>query len=300
MSSGVRSYSFREGDRSEYLAQFLLSSIGLCTPIPRQEDIGYDFACSIADQENGLLTFGFPYLISIKSSSTPSIEVKPNKSNIEENNTNHVEWLFKQEQPILLGVVDKKAVTLRIYSLLPVWFLYYSGRPRIGTLSLTPRLGQDEEGDVGIPVQHDEMSDWPGHFHFDADLGHPIAILNMSTLQDEDATRNVKMRLRQAVDLAARNILHYRLGIPHFYWFPKTTVDASFSQAGFSYHPVPPVEQARSSIMTSLAPSLISFALHFKEVGDASSLDACKTLLSHAPVGTIPEVVLDHVPELRR
>src|SRR5438132_11449916 len=116
--SGVRSYSFREGDRSEYLAQFFLSAMGLCTSIPRQEDIGFDFSCSIADQEAGLLTFGFPYLISIKSISAPSIGIEPSATAIQANDHRHVSWLFRQDQPVFLGVVDKDAINLRIFSLL--------------------------------------------------------------------------------------------------------------------------------------------------------------------------------------
>jgi hypothetical protein len=50
--------------------------------------------------------------------------------------------------------------------------------------------------------------------------------------------------------------------------------------------------------MSALAPSLISFALHFKHVHDAESLDACAKLLAHAPAGTVPQVVLDQLPEL--
>src|SRR3954452_11427379 len=83
--SGVRSYSFSEGDRSEYLAQFLLSALGLCTFIPRQEDIGFDFSCSVADQQQGTLTFGYPYLISIKSLSHPAIEIAPSAQTIAQN-----------------------------------------------------------------------------------------------------------------------------------------------------------------------------------------------------------------------
>lgn len=63
--SGARLFSFREGDRSEYLAQYLLSGLGLVTPVPRQEDIGFDFVCSIADEQVGVLTFNQQYLVSI-------------------------------------------------------------------------------------------------------------------------------------------------------------------------------------------------------------------------------------------
>ena len=58
-----RYYNWREGDRSELLADFLLSGIGLSTPVRRQDDVGFDFYCTIGDQEKGILTFGFPFII---------------------------------------------------------------------------------------------------------------------------------------------------------------------------------------------------------------------------------------------
>lgn len=296
---GVRSYSFREGDRSEYLAQFLLSALGLCTSIPRQEDIGFDFSCSIADQEKGILTFGYPYLISIKSRSMPSITITPSNTAIDADDGQHVAWLFAQNQPVFLGVVDKDAVTLRIYSLLPVWFLYYRGGTTVGSLSLNPRFDAAENPDVGIPLQGNELPNWPGHFHFDVDLGHPIAILDLPTIQDEERLHVVKKRLRFAVNFAELNLLHYRLKIPNFYWFAKTSSDGSVLHPAFSYDPVPPTPDACRTIMGELAPSLISFALHFKTAGDAESLHACAKLLSHAPPHVIPPIILEHVPELQ-
>lgn len=298
--AGVRSYSFREGDRSEYLAQFLLSATGLCTSIPRQEDIGFDFACSIADKESGILTFGYPYLISVKSLSGPTISVAPTKTAIEANDHSHVAWLFRQEQPTFLGVVDKTTITLRVFSLLPLWFLYYRGGQDVGSLSINPRLGEEQGGDVGPPKRGAALDNWPGHFHYDVDVGHPIAILDLKTIQSEERTRSVKKFLRYAVELAERTLLQYRLQIPYWYWFPKTTPNASKFQSGFSCQPVPPSDEARRLIMAELAPSLTSFALHFKETGDAASFQACKTLLDHAPPHTIPEAILQQLPELRQ
>lgn len=245
------------------------------------------------------MTFGFSYLISIKSISHPSIEVEPTPAVIQANGDRHVSWLFRQDQPVLLGVVDKDAVNLRIFSLLPLWFLYYQGGPMIGTLSVNPRMQAQNGADVGWPVQGAQLANWPGHYHYDVDLGHPVAILDLATIQDQQRLNQMKGRLRMAVDFAQRNLLHCRLQIPHFYWFAKTSPDASVLHPAFFYQPVPPLPEARAQIMYSLAPSLISFALHFKQIGDAESLQACAKLLSHAPANTIPEPVLHAVPELQ-
>lgn len=110
--SGSRFHNFREGDRSEYLAVFFFSALGLVTTIPRQEDIGFDLVCSIADQEVGRLTFNHQYLVSVKSLSTPDIELLPAKSDEELEKTKteesfaHIAWLFRNELTLLLAVVD--------------------------------------------------------------------------------------------------------------------------------------------------------------------------------------------------
>jgi hypothetical protein len=296
--SGVRLYSYREGDRSECLAQFFLSALGLCASIPRQEDIGFDFLCSIADQEGGILTFGYPYLISIKSRSDPCIRIKPTKSAIKRNKFQHLAWLFRQEQTIFLGVVDKDAMCLSIFSLLPVWFLYYNDGEQIGSLSLNPRFDPKDASDVGPPRRGKELKIWPAHYHYEVDLGHPVAIIDFPKIQNEDRLRATKKLLRLAVELGERNLVHSRLMIPHFYWCAKTLPDASAIQPAFYYNPVPPGEVARKTILNGLAPSLISFALHFKNNGDSTSLQACVRLLSQVPPDTIPPVIRERIPEL--
>ena len=40
-------YPFRQGNRSEYLALYILSALGISIYVPRTEDIGVDFYCSL-------------------------------------------------------------------------------------------------------------------------------------------------------------------------------------------------------------------------------------------------------------
>ena len=42
-------FTFRQGDRSEYLALYMLSALGLAVPVPRQEDVGIDFHCNTSE-----------------------------------------------------------------------------------------------------------------------------------------------------------------------------------------------------------------------------------------------------------
>ena len=49
--SGRRFAAFHEGDRSEYLATFVLSSFAAVSPVPRQEYYGLDLICSLTRRE---------------------------------------------------------------------------------------------------------------------------------------------------------------------------------------------------------------------------------------------------------
>lgn len=296
--SGVRSYSFREGDRSEYLAQFLLSALGLCSAIPRQEDIGYDFACSIANQETGLITFGFPFLITIKSQSRPVVKIKPTKACVAANDESNVEWLFP-DQATLLGIVDKKNVSIAIYSMLPLWFLHWAGPSDVGTMDLKPRLKANELADVGPPIRGAELPNWPGHYHYDVDLGHPIAKFDVKDLNTAESIRQVKTNLRYAVHLADLCIVQRSLGIPFFYWMAQTTFDTSHCRGAFGLHPIPDFQEARDLAASNLVPSLACFAKHFRIKKDAKRLEACLELMKVAPSKAFPEVLLQEFPELR-
>src|SRR3990172_8416584 len=151
--SGVRLFSFREGDRSEYLASFLLSALGLVTGVERQEDIGFDFYCSLADREDATLTFGYPFLVQIKSAGSPVFELLPKPGYTHEPNIvpRHLAWLPRQDLPVYLGVIDRRKFSLQLFSLAPFWFIYF-GDPECadcGGIRFVPRLVLGNTTQVG-------------------------------------------------------------------------------------------------------------------------------------------------------
>jgi hypothetical protein len=92
---GGRLRSFRLGDRAELLVGHLLAGVAFTTPVPRQEDIGVDFMCSLirSDDENaGFLKAGPIFFVQSKSSAEDWVFEKPHE----------LEWIKNQENPILL------------------------------------------------------------------------------------------------------------------------------------------------------------------------------------------------------
>lgn len=296
--SGTRNYNFREGDRSEYFAQVLLSGIGLCTPIPRQEDIGFDFLCSLSDQQIGTLTFGSPFLLSVKSISAPNIELLPTETAIKADTQYHIDWLFRNELPAFLGVVDKAKFQISFYSLVPVWFIYYEGGPICGSMTIKPRLDPLDLSHVGQPRIGNGVPGWPGKYHFDVDLGHPIAVLDLDVLKNRDATASVKKHLRGALKHAQTSQTHANLKVPYFQWLAITKPGGGDFHPAFALFPLPPNRDARDQITKELLPSLISLALYFKQNADIQSLEAIRILLKDVPAGFFEDPIREALPEI--
>jgi len=287
----------REGDRSEYFAQVLLSAIGLSTPIPRQEDIGFDFVVNVSDQESGVLTFDSPCLVSVKSKSSPNIELSPTEAAIRINDKRHIEWLFRSETPAFLGVVDKEDFSIKIFSLLPIWFIFYENQSECGALVIKPRLDVNDTSAVGRPNKGTSITDWKNQYVFDVDLGHPIAAINLDTLKDRDTLKREKDKLRSAALLARLNYVHRNLGIPHFNWFATTSPEGESKGAFYSYA-IENNAEVRKLILGKLAPTFISLALSYKDSGNMDKLSAIKTILEELDRAQFPSEVLTTLPEI--
>ena len=134
--------------------------------------------------------------------------------------------------------------------------------------------------------------------HYDVDLGHPIAIVDLDVLKDPDATAAVKKNIRSAARLARTSQVHFHLGIPYFHWIANTQPDGKEFHPAFAQFPIPPLPEARARIMAELAPSLVSFALHYKEAGDAESLAAIRRLLRDVPEAFFEEPIRAALPEI--
>jgi len=234
-------------------------------------------------------------MVSIKSLSSPNIELPAPEKRRDQK---HIEWLFRQDTPLFLGIVDKSEVSLRLYSLLPLWFIYYEGGLKCGSLTILPRVDSSDLSDVGRPKRGDELPALPGMYHYDVDVGHPVAEITIHSIKDEDRLRAAKNSLRIAIRYARLNLVHFQLGIPYFYWFAKTFPDGSALQPAYFCLSVPPEADHQERILGELAPSLICFALHYKAVGNAERLAAIGLLLSGLPREFFPLEVRDHLPEI--
>lgn len=295
--SGMRYFNFREGDRSEYLANYLLSGLGLVTPVPRQEDIGIDFYCSIADQEKNRLTFGFPYIIQVKSSSISEITYGSIKK--ERWQREDIQWLFRQELPFFIGFVDKSLLKIDIYNTSAFWFIAREN-PTCSQIVFKPRTNPSEIHDVGRPNKI-KLDNWKDNnisdgYKYEVDLGQPIISLQYSDFDDHEKIKLMKKALRAAIYIEQNNLMYRRLKLPYFNWIVRNVTNDNVSMAWIHYgHSSSDLTPA---LLKNIAPAIISLAVNFKSIGDTDALNSIIPLVNKLPEEGIYQELIEIHPDI--
>lgn len=65
--------NFREGSRSEYLAQYVFASFGTAVAVPHQEDFGVDLFCSLTERIGPLSWPVEHFTVQVKSNFEPIV-----------------------------------------------------------------------------------------------------------------------------------------------------------------------------------------------------------------------------------
>jgi hypothetical protein len=166
----MKPYGLYEGDRSEFLAQFGLSTIGFCVPVPRQFDhFGVDLFVHFL-RKVGLNVVSTGRVITVQVKSTDDLILVDND---EKRNC-----LYQSSSPFFVAVADKVNSSLSIYTTLLKWITYWTDRN--ANVCLIPGPKTDE-----LPGGAD------AHNIF---LGEPIVQLNFNHLEHPEtkvATRQM-------------------------------------------------------------------------------------------------------------
>jgi hypothetical protein len=119
--------NLHEGSRSEYLAQYVFSSLGTSTPVPHQEDNGLDLYCTLMESVGRRWWPSAYFAVQVKSTDDPWIF----------ESAESVRWLVEFPLPMFFCIVTKKKARLRIFQTLPRYFAW-SHPPLPDKLTLVP------------------------------------------------------------------------------------------------------------------------------------------------------------------
>lgn len=192
--TGGRLKSFRMGDRSELLIEYLLSGLAFTTRVPRQEDVGVDFLCSLINEdENRLLRAGPVFVVQAKSSCTEIVYEKPHE----------LDWIINQENPFFICVADRNQSAMDMYSTWNLHKALLADVPGGALRRIVLRPGKEsDEVVIGHPDGTQEVP-----------LGRPIVHVAHSDIMSDDRARHLAGVVRGWVLLDRGNIVRRFQGL---------------------------------------------------------------------------------------
>jgi hypothetical protein len=282
----------RYGTRGEYLAHYLLSGTGTVIQVPRQEDTGIDFHCTIGEIFGHSEKFHEHFYIQLKSSSEfliyGNVEKKGDKVKWK---SYELEWLFNLQNPFLIGICNTEMQTLEIYSTSFVWHSFYtqSNICQIKFLLNTPSvLGEEVHARQCV-----EVEGWKEEFGCEnkcceVPLGPPVLSLTMEDLKKNSSTLLVKKRLlKEIVEDERKNILFRQLKTPYFTWPHMIWTNERYINA--FYYATQKLLEDENELLKMATPMLLSLALLYKNEDDFDKFVKIKSLLTMLPLEIIPD-----------
>lgn len=221
---GQASFAFRQGNRTEYLALYLLSSLGLATKVPREEDIGIDFHCTLAERKGASLLFYSPFNVQFKSSSEQRI-VYGGFDQKGSWKRHELEWLRTQVTPFFVALVDKHSGTLELFHTITRWEL--ANNPSLPyQVALAPRSALPD-GSIPNHWLSDlpKRDDLPDHIatEYEFPLGPPIVKMTAEDAENQDVLQHLRQVLDKYIQLDMENAVWAALGLS-FIRFPSKSI----------------------------------------------------------------------------
>ncbi|MBX3316387.1 MAG: hypothetical protein KF902_05930 [Phycisphaeraceae bacterium] len=267
--------AFREGDRSEYLAQSVFSTIGFVVPVARQED---RFLTDLVVQLNIECKDATPPVVEPTGLSI-AVQVKSNYEPIAETHDPAAAALVAAfgHQPWFVAVVEKKTDSLSVYSTLQRHFWR-----NVTGFSIALEA-----------APHDKASRRPRTVY----VGPPVVRAGLRELDSENGNRRARARQRfretmlSWARLDATNIAYRTLGIPAIL-LPRSSWQGGLlrdedTQLHFIIDQVEPERVMRG---TALAVQAARICLQRVGVNDTSALTRTNALREMRELGTLLEV----------
>ena len=288
----------RSGNRAEYFAQYVLSALGISSPVLRQEDTGIDFHCALARKEGGRLYFEHTFAVQVGT--VGSKEFRYGVSRKEKSWTfkpYETEWLFSQSVPLFAATVDQKSLLFRMYSTSPMWITrYLFGQP--AEVVLAPDEYHDPSKEV---LQQELLPDGFGDRRtYRIPLFKPVVELCLTTFTEEDI-EPARGALRKAIDTERKNLRYRDLGVHFVEWLldikpnDPTTPHAVGHYYTWNNEPGRNVAQQ----LDSLLPVIIALGQNLKAQKNMESLEKIFAAFELYDPAHLPEFVRNMVKEFK-
>lgn len=191
---GAQPIGPRYGTSAELLAEFVLGSMAFTTRVPRQEDVGHDLLCVLAERSGRMMLAG-PFF---------TVQVKNKKQELVYEKDYELTWLRNQENPFFVCFADTEKLTVELFS---TWHMLD------GFLASDAKRVVLLPEDDGVVVRPIETK--PDQSEQRISLGQAILRVHAQEIVDPHRVGILAAAMRDWVDLDRRNIVNRSAGM---YW----------------------------------------------------------------------------------
>lgn len=292
-------FDFRQGNRSEYLALYVLSALGIAVYVQRTEDIGVDFYCSLANRKGRRMTFHSPFLVQVKSNHRKICYGGPDKKN-NKWKKEQIEWLFAQELPFFIAVVDKKTLKLELYSTSNMWGAHYKdGYVGEVVFVLNQPKGKDE---VFVPDNSVAVQDWPKGIgngkRITVPLGYALVSISLNDVEDQNKLTKYRQILEEAIKMEQENITYRRLGVHFSKWPHRYNTNYSCKAFGMNLVANPVLGTNTERQLESIKPIIAALAYNYKSQKQPQELLKLKPIITLLKHDVVLDLLKKEIPEL--
>jgi len=287
---------FREGNRSEYLAQYFLSALGVSVNVPRPEDIGIDFYCVLAQETGKRLTFHSPFAVQVGSYGTKQF-CYGGYTDKGAWRKEQLDWLFSQELPLFICTVGKEDLSFRLYSTSPMWLIRY----QYGDVSEV-HLVPDATHDI-FTQSREVVADYAGKGGdgciYRIPLGAPIVALRIEDLKS-DLVNRARIGLAKAAQAEMLNLTYRRLNAHFVQWLFDiiSNDDSAATRLGIFYAWNPEPGRNTREQLKALVPIVVALAHNLKWQKRYNELARLRGIFELIPKEDLPAFVRQNIPEV--
>ncbi len=282
-------FTFRQGDRSEYLALYMLSALGLAVPVPRQEDVGIDFHCNLARQDGDIITYFAPYNVQVKSASVKCIKYggeskKKKKGKPREWKKQEIDWILSQETPFFIAIVDKTKATLHLFSTATRWFAVHHP-PRPYELVFRPYVpkGEGHLGDGTRTPLKVSPPDGVEAISWELPLGQPVLSMTIDQAENKAFVKTARESLANYIHIDSLNAVAKFSGLQQIYWPLIIRTNKELKENGIAVKWFTVLTPLTHLQLRSLAPLVATLLRTFEGVNDADKVAKLGGLLDILP-----------------
>lgn len=258
---GRRLAIFRHGELAEYVSQYFLSNISSTIPVPRQEDYGLDFVGAVTHHRGGHLHPTRLFGVQVKSGALKDVSYGGGRKRWKKW---EIDWLYGQDVPLFIGLVDAGLHTLRLYSTKRIWWSAWQfGMPFKVVLQPDAQL-------PGLGLQNRyrrrRANTKRGDKHINyVPLGPPVVTLRASKMKDRGVRAAAARCLEAWIELDQQNIAFWKQNVPYVLEYMRWKSNAA--PRGRKKYVVlgnTRPDQNIKQILLAIRPGLTALAFNFK------------------------------------